>query len=67
MHLIETIEDARNFTPKDPEALAYTTQTTLSVDDTRAIVELLEGRGFRAWSARARTTSAMPRPTARTR
>jgi 4-hydroxy-3-methylbut-2-enyl diphosphate reductase len=44
MHLIETIADARNFTPKDPEALAYTTQTTLSVDDTRALAELLKER-----------------------
>jgi 4-hydroxy-3-methylbut-2-enyl diphosphate reductase len=44
VHLIETIADARAFTPKDPEALAYTTQTTLSVDDTRAIVELLKRR-----------------------
>ncbi len=44
VHLIETIEDARAFTPKDPERLAYTTQTTLSVDDTRAIVEMLKAR-----------------------
>ena len=44
VHLIETIADAESFTPKDPEALAYTTQTTLSVDDTRAIVELLKQR-----------------------
>jgi len=44
VHLIETIADARNFTPKDPEALAYTTQTTLSVDDTRALVEVLKER-----------------------
>ena len=44
VHLIETIADALAFTPKDPEALAYTTQTTLSVDDTRAIAEVLKGR-----------------------
>jgi 4-hydroxy-3-methylbut-2-enyl diphosphate reductase len=44
VHLIETIAEARSFAPKDPEALAYTTQTTLSVDDTRAIVELLKQR-----------------------
>ncbi|MGC1344573.1 MAG: 4-hydroxy-3-methylbut-2-enyl diphosphate reductase [Methyloceanibacter sp.] len=44
VHLIETIADARAFTPKDPEALAYSTQTTLSVDDTSAIVELLKRR-----------------------
>jgi 4-hydroxy-3-methylbut-2-enyl diphosphate reductase len=44
VHLIETIPDALAFTPKDPEALAYTTQTTLSVDDTRAIAEVLKER-----------------------
>ena len=54
-HLIETLADAQRFTPKDENALAYTTQTTLSVDDTRAIVEVLQER-FRASPARARTT-----------
>jgi 4-hydroxy-3-methylbut-2-enyl diphosphate reductase len=44
VHLIETIDDALGFTPKDADALAYTTQTTLSVDDTRAIAEVLKGR-----------------------
>jgi 4-hydroxy-3-methylbut-2-enyl diphosphate reductase len=44
VHLIETIADARAFTPKNEDALAYTTQTTLSVDDTRAIVEVLQER-----------------------
>lgn len=42
--LVETIEDARAFTPRDPEALAFVTQTTLSVDDTREIVECLRER-----------------------
>ena len=44
VHLIETIADARAFTPRNEDALAYTTQTTLSVDDTRAIVEVLQQR-----------------------
>jgi 4-hydroxy-3-methylbut-2-en-1-yl diphosphate reductase len=44
VHLIETIDDALAFTPKDADALAYTTQTTLSVDDTRAMAEVLKGR-----------------------
>jgi 4-hydroxy-3-methylbut-2-en-1-yl diphosphate reductase len=44
VRLIETLAEARSLAPKDPEALAYTTQTTLSVDDTRAIVELLKQR-----------------------
>jgi 4-hydroxy-3-methylbut-2-enyl diphosphate reductase len=44
VHLIETIADALRFQPKDAGALAYTTQTTLSVDDTRAIVDVLRER-----------------------
>jgi 4-hydroxy-3-methylbut-2-enyl diphosphate reductase len=42
--LIETAEDARQFTPRDPARLAYLTQTTLSVDDTAAIVSILKER-----------------------
>jgi 4-hydroxy-3-methylbut-2-enyl diphosphate reductase len=42
--LIETIEDARSFVPRNPARLAYTTQTTLSVDDTAAIVAVLKDR-----------------------
>ena len=42
--LIETIETARSFSPRDPERLAYITQTTLSVDDTAAIVAILKSR-----------------------
>lgn len=41
MTLIETMADAEAFTPSDPEKLAFLTQTTLSVDDTAAIVEVL--------------------------
>jgi 4-hydroxy-3-methylbut-2-enyl diphosphate reductase len=42
--LIETVEDANTFTPKNPETLAFVTQTTLSVDDTREIVAALKAR-----------------------
>jgi 4-hydroxy-3-methylbut-2-enyl diphosphate reductase len=42
--LIETVADAMAFTPVDPVNLAFVTQTTLSVDDTRAIVEALRQR-----------------------
>ena len=42
--LIETVQDAENFTPPDPEKIAYTTQTTLSVDDTREIIAVLNRR-----------------------
>lgn len=44
IRLIETVEDAEAFTPKDPDRLAYTTQTTLSVDDTAEIVATLRRR-----------------------
>lgn len=42
--LIETVADAESFTPPDPQKLAYTTQTTLSVDDTREIIDVLTRR-----------------------
>jgi 4-hydroxy-3-methylbut-2-enyl diphosphate reductase len=42
--LIETLADAEMFTPRDTGRLAYVTQTTLSVDDTAAIVERLKER-----------------------
>ncbi|MGE5260423.1 MAG: 4-hydroxy-3-methylbut-2-enyl diphosphate reductase [Actinomycetota bacterium] len=44
VHLIETIEDARAFTPRDADRLAVLTQTTLSVDDTRELVAVLKER-----------------------
>lgn len=44
MTLIETEEDARTVAPADPANLAYLTQTTLSVDDTAAIITILEQR-----------------------
>jgi 4-hydroxy-3-methylbut-2-enyl diphosphate reductase len=42
--LVETMEDASTFTPRDPTRLAYVTQTTLSIDDTAEIVECLKRR-----------------------
>ncbi|MBD3771674.1 MAG: 4-hydroxy-3-methylbut-2-enyl diphosphate reductase [Rhodobacterales bacterium] len=42
--LIETVEDAEAFQPKDPSNLAFVTQTTLSVDDTADIVATLQKR-----------------------
>ncbi len=42
--LIETEEDARTFMPRDPDNIAFATQTTLSVDDTAAIVGVLRER-----------------------
>lgn len=42
--LVETTADARAFTPRDPANLAFTTQTTLSIDDTAEIVAILRER-----------------------
>jgi 4-hydroxy-3-methylbut-2-enyl diphosphate reductase len=42
--LIETAADAEHFEPLDPDKLAFVTQTTLSVDDTAAIVAVLRRR-----------------------
>ena len=42
--LIETIEDAERFLPRDPSSLAYVTQTTLSLDDTVEIIGVLKRR-----------------------
>ena len=44
MTLIETIADAEAFTYLNPASLAYVTQTTLSVDDTKDIVATLRRR-----------------------
>ena len=40
--LIETIEDAKNYEKKNNKKLAYITQTTLSVDDTSDIINVLK-------------------------
>ena len=42
--LVETVEDVAHITPRDPEQLAFITQTTLSVDDTAEVVEALRAR-----------------------
>jgi 4-hydroxy-3-methylbut-2-enyl diphosphate reductase len=44
MTLVETLADAEAILPADPENLAFLTQTTLSVDDTREIVAALHRR-----------------------
>ena len=42
--LVETVDDAQRFAPRDAAKLAYITQTTLSVDDTAEIVAVLKSR-----------------------
>lgn len=42
--LVESTEEAHKIEVINPERLAYVTQTTLSVDDTRAIIDILKKR-----------------------
>ena len=42
--LVESVRDARRLEVDDPERVAYVTQTTLSVDETREIVGVLRRR-----------------------
>lgn len=42
--LVEKVEDVTKITVENPDNLAYVTQTTLSVDDTRAIIDALKIR-----------------------
>ncbi|MFP5405870.1 MAG: 4-hydroxy-3-methylbut-2-enyl diphosphate reductase [Gammaproteobacteria bacterium] len=44
IHLVETVEDVARLRVADPDRLAYVTQTTLSVDDTKAIIAALRAR-----------------------
>jgi 4-hydroxy-3-methylbut-2-enyl diphosphate reductase len=42
--LVESLESVARLAPKFPHALSYVTQTTLSVDDTKAIIEALRAK-----------------------
>ncbi|MBS0576768.1 MAG: 4-hydroxy-3-methylbut-2-enyl diphosphate reductase [Proteobacteria bacterium] len=44
IHLVETIADVEDLQIAQPDNLSYTTQTTLSVDDTRAMIAALRAR-----------------------
>ena len=44
VHLVQTVDDVATLVVTDPERLAYVTQTTLSVDDTRSIIAALVTR-----------------------
>ena len=44
IHLVESIADVERLQARRPETLAFVTQTTLSVDDTQAIVDALRRR-----------------------
>ncbi len=44
VHVVGSVEDVQNLVVSDPERVAYVTQTTLSLDDTRFIVQALKNR-----------------------
>jgi len=44
MYLVQDVDEARSLKVHDPENLAFVTQTTLSVDDTAAIIDVLRQR-----------------------
>ncbi len=44
MYLVESVDDVINMTVKDPEHLAFVTQTTLSMDDTALVIAALRER-----------------------
>ena len=44
VHLVSDLADVATLEPSSPEKLAYVTQTTLSVDDTREIIAALKAR-----------------------
>lgn len=43
-HLVEKVADVAGLRVSDPSRIAYVTQTTLSMEDTAAIIDALEGR-----------------------
>jgi len=44
IYLVETVDDVASLQVKNPDALAYVTQTTLSVDDTKNIIDALRNK-----------------------
>lgn len=44
IYLVENVEDVEALQVRQPDNLAFTTQTTLSVDDTRSVIEALSRR-----------------------
>jgi 4-hydroxy-3-methylbut-2-enyl diphosphate reductase len=44
MYLVQDVADVHNLAVRDPDNLAFVTQTTLSVDDTAAIIDALRQR-----------------------
>ncbi|WP_425501014.1 4-hydroxy-3-methylbut-2-enyl diphosphate reductase [Skermanella pratensis] len=57
VHLVGSVEEVAGLEVSDPGRVAYITQTTLSIDDTRGIIEALKAR-YPPSSAPTPTTSA---------
>ncbi|MBS0569886.1 MAG: 4-hydroxy-3-methylbut-2-enyl diphosphate reductase [Proteobacteria bacterium] len=44
IYLVETPADVAKLKPKHPDSIAYSTQTTLSIDDTKAVIAALRAK-----------------------
>jgi 4-hydroxy-3-methylbut-2-en-1-yl diphosphate reductase len=44
IYLVETPADVARLVPRHPDNIAYSTQTTLSIDDTKAVIDALRGK-----------------------
>ena len=44
IYLVETPEDVAQLAPQHPDNIAYSTQTTLSIDDTKAVIDALRAK-----------------------
>jgi 4-hydroxy-3-methylbut-2-enyl diphosphate reductase len=44
IYLVETPEDVARLAPRHPDNIAYSTQTTLSIDDTKAVIDALRAK-----------------------
>jgi len=44
IHLVETPADVARLEPRHPDNIAYSTQTTLSIDDTKAVIAALRAK-----------------------
>ena len=60
VHLVEKLADIAALTPDNPEKLAYVTQTTLSVDDTKAMIAAAKRRRRRPDASKKIGCSFMP-------
>jgi len=67
IYLVETPEDVKKLAVKNPDNLAYVTQTTLSMTDTKIMVDALRTRFNAIQEQKKKTTSVTPRKTGKMR